>query len=84
MARQLRTADVPLVVWSRDSSACTALEAEAADGGPAVTVAASPKDVVEACERTYVMLPTPDACHELCVLLRPNRLKKAFAAADFA
>jgi len=52
-------------VWSRDSSACTALEAEAADGGPAVTVAASPKDVVEACERTYVMLPTPDACHEL-------------------
>ena len=65
MARQLRAADIPLVVWTRNASVSSALEAEAASGGASVTVAASPKAVVEACARTYLMLPTPEVCHEL-------------------
>ena len=65
MARQLREADIPLVVWTRNASVSSALEAEAASGGAAITVAASPKAVVEACARTYLMLPTPEVCHEL-------------------
>ena len=66
MARQLRAAGIPLVVWTRSVKAAEDLAAEAAaDGGSAVTVADSAQAVVEACARTFVMLPTPDAVHEL-------------------
>ena len=62
MARCLLGAGCELVVWNRREEKSKALQAEAP---AAVKIAASPADVVRACERTYVMLPTPEACAEV-------------------
>ena len=59
MARRLLSvANRKIVVWNRSLAKSKALETE---GKGAVTVAASPADVVRACKVTYVMLSTPDA-----------------------
>jgi 3-hydroxyisobutyrate dehydrogenase-like beta-hydroxyacid dehydrogenase len=47
-----------VVVWNRSPEKAATLKAEHADR---VTVAESPKAVLEACSLTYVMLSTPDA-----------------------
>ena len=62
MARCLLGAGCELVVWNRREEKSKALQAEAP---AAVKIAATPADVVRACERTYVMLPTPEACAEV-------------------
>ena len=62
MARCLLNADCELVVWNRREEKSKALQAEAP---AAVKIAETPADVVRACERTYVMLPTPEACAEV-------------------
>ena len=49
-------------MWNRRDEKSKALQAEAPNS---VNVAATPADVVRACERTYVMLPTPEACTEV-------------------
>ena len=58
MARCLLKSGRSLVVWNRSAAKCDALKAEAAD---AVTVLASPAEVVKACDLVYVMLSTPEA-----------------------
>lgn len=63
MARQLRDAGIPLLVWTRNDHVSTTLAEESEDG--AVVVAESAGAVVAECERTFVMLPTPEACHEV-------------------
>ena len=62
MARCLLNANCDLVVWNRREEKSKALQAEAP---AAVKIAETPADVVRACERTYVMLPTPEACAEV-------------------
>lgn len=64
MARCLLNAGMPLHVWNRSPGACTALyeESQQTANGPAVTIAKSPAEVVRACEKTFVMLSTPEAC----------------------
>ena len=61
MARQLRAAGFPLVVWTRNATVAAQLQSE---DGATITVVESPQAVVEACERTFLMLPTPEVCHE--------------------
>ena len=58
MARCLLKSGRSLVVWNRSAAKRDALKAEAAD---AVTVLASPAEVVKACDLVYVMLSTPEA-----------------------
>ena len=62
MTRCLLNANCDLVVWNRREEKSKALQAEAP---AAVKIADQPADVVRACERTYVMLPTPEACAEV-------------------
>jgi|TARA_B100000524_G_scaffold346564_1_gene246951 glyoxylate/succinic semialdehyde reductase len=64
MARCLLNAGLPLHVWNRSPGACEALyeESQQTPAGPSVTIAGSPAEVVRACEKTFVMLSTPDAC----------------------
>ncbi|KAL1529432.1 hypothetical protein AB1Y20_000380 [Prymnesium parvum] len=64
MARRLLSANIPLVVWTRNETLAARFQSEAAVPA-AVEVASSPMAVVQACSRTYLMLPTPEACHEL-------------------
>ena len=63
MARRLLAVGKPLHVWTRGSDASAALIADAVPGS--VTVAKSPSAVIEACERTYLMLSTPEVCEEV-------------------
>ena len=59
MARRLlTTAGRKLVVWNRSPDKAKKLEAE---GKGAVTVAASPAEVVKSCAVTYIMLSEPKA-----------------------
>jgi len=62
MARCLLRAGYPLHVWTRNASVAAALQAEGL--GP-VTLAASPSEVVRACDRTFLMLSTPEVCKEV-------------------
>ena len=59
MARRLLGSGRKLVVYNRSAAKSEALKAEFPD---AVTVAASAAAAVSACELTYVMLSTPEAC----------------------
>lgn len=73
MVHRLLEADVPLVIWNRNLTKAYELRDEwqqiaAQEAGPlaehldpAVTVVDTPRQVVEACWRTYLMLSTPEA-----------------------
>mmetsp|Transcript_14707 Transcript_14707/g.24389 ORF Transcript_14707/g.24389 Transcript_14707/m.24389 type:complete len:293 (-) Transcript_14707:1744-2622(-) len=54
----LQKSSAPFVVWNRSADACTQLASEFPDR---VTVAATPKDVVQAAGTTYCMLSTAEA-----------------------
>jgi 3-hydroxyisobutyrate dehydrogenase-like beta-hydroxyacid dehydrogenase len=54
----LQKTTVPMVVWNRSADACSELLSEFPDR---VTVAATPKDVVQAAGTTYCMLSTAEA-----------------------
>ena len=62
MARRLLGSGQPLHVWTRNVQVSESLASEQPD---AVTIAASPQAVVEACSRTYLMLSTPEVCEEV-------------------
>ena len=64
MARCLLSSGTPLHVWSRRSEVSEALAAEE-ELGASVTVASSPAAVIAACERTYLMLSTPESCEQV-------------------
>ena len=53
------TPSVPLVVWNRTSSKCDDLKAKFPDA--TVEIAASAREVVEACGIVFSMLSTPEA-----------------------
>jgi 3-hydroxyisobutyrate dehydrogenase-like beta-hydroxyacid dehydrogenase len=54
----LRKTSAPLVVWNRSAEACSQLLSEFPDR---VTVAATPREVVQAAGTTYCMLSTAEA-----------------------
>jgi glyoxylate/succinic semialdehyde reductase len=58
MARCMLKAGIPLHVWTRNPEVSAALASEDAN----VKVCDSPAAVVSSCPRTYLMLPTPEAC----------------------
>jgi len=62
MARRLLGSGRSLCVWTRSTEVSEQLSAEFPD---TVTVAYSPAAVVDACERTYLMLSTPAVCEEV-------------------
>lgn len=62
MARRLLSLPRPLHVWSRNHEVTKAI---AAQYPGMITIAASPAAVIDACERTYLMLSTPEACEEV-------------------
>lgn len=59
MARRLLGDGRSLVVWNRSAAKGASLQAEAPEK---VTVKATPAEVIAACDITYCMLSTPDAC----------------------
>jgi len=67
MAKCMLKAGRPLHVWSRDKAVCERFAASAAkeEGYASVVIEESPAAVVAAVERTYLMLPTPDACEQV-------------------
>lgn len=62
MARCLLRAGYPLHVWTRNGLVSAALKAE---GLGSVTIVACPADVVRACDKTFLMLSTPEVCREV-------------------
>ena len=64
MARQLiGTGKRKLVIWNRTPAKPEKLLMDA--GADHITVAETPAEVIAACEITYVMLSTPEACKEV-------------------
>ena len=61
MVNNLLRANIPVHIWSRNSALC----AKFADGQALATVERSPASVLASCERTYLMLSTPEACEEV-------------------
>jgi 3-hydroxyisobutyrate dehydrogenase-like beta-hydroxyacid dehydrogenase len=68
MARRLLSeADSSLVVWNRSPEKSTKLQAEFPGR---VEIVSTPKDVIAACDTTFLMLSTPEAC--TAVYTMPN------------
>ena len=70
MVRRLLGRGDDVVVWNRSAAKSQQLAAEFQAEPGRVTVAGSPKEVVEACDRTFSMLSTPAAARE--VLFAPD------------
>ena len=64
MVSQLLQAGTPVHVWSRNAAVCEKFKAEH-DPNSLLTIEDSPRAVMNACERTYLMLSTPEVCEEV-------------------
>lgn len=65
MVRRLLNRGDDVVVWNRTPAKSQQLAAEFQVEPGRVTVAASPREVLQACDRTFSMLSTPAAAREV-------------------
>lgn len=62
MCNRLLAGSSSLVIWNRSSDKCDQLKSKYSDR---VTVASTPAEVIAACDITFCMLSTPEACKDV-------------------
>jgi 3-hydroxyisobutyrate dehydrogenase-like beta-hydroxyacid dehydrogenase len=62
MSRRLLQNNISLVVWNRSNEKCIKLKEEYNNS---VTIANTPKEVLDLCTLNFIMLSTPEACKDV-------------------
>lgn len=62
MSRRLLQNNISLVVWNRSNEKCIKLKEEY---DSTVTIANTPKEVLDLCTLNFVMLSTPEVCKDV-------------------